>query len=1462
MAETITIDIVANFVNKTSAGSNAAKQSVDRVAKAARDAKREADRLSGTNARPRISVVDRATSTLNKVNSGLRSIGGKTVRAGVKIIDYATRPLRAIKNSLFSIKGLVAAIGTGWAANQLIMKPIGLADQYSSAKIGFSTLLGDTGGQKLMNDLDKFAKATPFKTSNTISQAQKMIAMGWDAKNIVKDMTTIGDAAAATGKGDEGLQRIVLALAQIKSKGKLSTEELNQLAEAGISAKRYLAEGLGYGSGDSALMKMSKDLEKGAIGSEAAIKAIMKGMKEYKGMMDKTANETVEGLKSQIEDTFEINIFRKWGQGLQDGAKRGLGSIVKLLDRSEGSLEKFGDTVYEIGKDLSNWTADKLEGTIDKILEVSNSKAFKEASFGGKIAIMWDKVIAEPFGEWWDSKGKPYVAKKMGSLGKGLGSGLSKSLMALLGVDVVGIAGESASIGGSFASGFAKGFESKKVWSAIVKAAGRAFKTGFTSFFTGGALEKIIVGSLAVKITSGILNGITKAQTLWAGTGELVGGGVGGLGTGGAMTLSGMGLKGIIGSTGNAVVNGSGILGMLASVGYKMKGSSMLAGNLGGVGMSGLSAAGVGLATVSGAAGGIAGAVNAIGDLTRTIQANSNNDRNLYGTRAGVKAGMVGTGALVGSIFGPVGTAVGAGLGGIATYLAGNKLADAISGVSKSTAELNAEAEKLASKQMAKRFGDITLSAEELSQRVSDVFGEKTISRVNKFNQSMADLQTAQTALSEYKDTVDYTHARIMGKEKLAESDITSYKEALDGYSSATKQLLSANKSTNQSAFKLLWGDDTKGLQAITKNMNKTYTGLEKQLSERSAKLNDVMAKAFEDGKITIDEEKKINEVVKQIEDIQRKIEERLQKKKKYESEESYNVLGDKYKDTNLTPDSFKSLISELDKQGEIDMKAYDNARIKAKAELKLELEEGTISQKEYDKAIKKVEAKWRKGKAITVKQKVNVSLEVLKTNYSKEFAGIQEKLSSDKLFSDNQILKLKKSTTGTGLRGESIGTVWNKNSKIEFASMKDSFLKSAGVSKAAQKELSDMYKSLQPQEKDLQELKKSYEKAGEEVPKWIEESLADISNIKLMSGDMNSFYKIIGEQIAKDDPSYAKALKDAKAKGQKVPQALIDGINEGMKGDVNVKKKANVDVDAKTKTENAKKKSDSKTKKDLGKSKKVNKKASVNVKADTKTKGAKDKANKKTKSDLGKPVSTKKTGTVNVNSKTTGTGAAADKAKQEFKAPVDQRFGTSISENGKVKVSSVSLSGAGAAIASAWETFKGWVKDKFKNSVDVTSNVRVNTVKSGGTGGGKKKKQSANGGYVDKAITTLVGEAGPEMIIPLSANRRQRGKSLWEQAGRAMGIMQNADGGLYGTGSSKLADLMNSANSVGRTGETQKQAVTPVKVDVGGITLTIQSSGNGVAQDIQQNADTISGQIADILQKAFQNMPLTAGEA
>lgn len=140
-------------------------------------------------------------------------------------------------------------------------------------------------------------------------------------------------------------------------------------------------------------------------------------------------------------------------------------------------------------------------------------------------------------------------------------------------------------------------------------------------------------------------------------------------------------------------------------------------------------------------------------------------------------------------------------------------------------------------------------------------------------------------------------------------------------------------------------------------------------------------------------------------------------------------------------------------------------------------------------------------------------------------------------------------------------------------------------------------------------------------------------------------------------------------------------------------------------------------------------------------------------------------------------------------------------------------------------------------------------------------KTKSANGRYVDRPLETIVGEAGPEYIIPVGANRRQRGRALWERAGRALGlyhgdeIAMNANGGLYGYGSSALDMFGNSEVSSENTESAPRSNGNgTINVDVGGITIQVAS-----AAEIG-NEDAMAAKLAKILEKAFQNIPVTVG--
>lgn len=988
MAREVTIDVEARFIDNVSGEAKGASKSFNEVEKNARLAAKEIDNLGKKKAEPKVDanttqaktkvskidkllsklgskktdaklgILDKATaviekvtskvksfgsktytglvklrdsnvlSTMNKISSGLKNVTSKTWHVAVKIKDYATAPLRTIKNMLFSIQSLVMAIGAGIAAKQLIINPINLADAYSSAQIGFSTLLGDSAGQQMMNDLDAFAKATPFKSAEVIAQTQRMIAMGWDAESIIQDMTTIGDAAAATGKGEQGLQQIVTALAQIKTKGKLSTEELNQLAEAGVSAKRYIAEGLGYGSGDEGIAKMTKDLEDGKIASEKALQALLTGMQEYKGMMDKTANETVGGLWSQIEDTFEINVFRKWGQGLQDGAKRGFGSVVTLLNEAEGALEEFGDMLYEVGENVSNWLADKFENAVKRITEITDSYEFKNASLGEKIKMLWNGVVVDPLKEWWEGGGQAKTAETAGKIGSWMGQMLTKGLLAIFGAtDVLneGLGTEAGSnIAGSFVQGFLDNFDGAAITQAFTDAIGNVW----------GALPtwaKIALGIYAGgKVAGGIANFAGGIASFLGGTAKTIGG------------FS-------IASSAYPILtsSGSGIIGTLGKAG---------------VGLGATTTGGAILAGASGIAGGIAGGLSlgkGIYDIYGAYKANKEGNETEFNAK--MASGLtttsgVGMGAAIGAVVGgPLGALIGAGLGGVAGWFMGGKAADdiraaddALNDITAATEDLETEEEKLAEQSrliwqnMKDHFGDIKLSTAEIARLVDQIVWGDDMASFEKFNSAVQQAEASLQSMKTASEKADRWMWKASLGVKFNEDEIESIKASFDEYISSAKAYVENKHYEFTAAVSLLVDVESEEGKSIIDSSNAFYTGLQEQLDSLGSQLSENVNIALEDGVITLDEQAEITNLQQQIAAIAEKI-------SNAEAKAEIELIKVKFGSGNLDLDSFDAFMSQMETTLNQRIAANDDAFKASVATLQLELAEGAITEEEYN---------------------------------------------------------------------------------------------------------------------------------------------------------------------------------------------------------------------------------------------------------------------------------------------------------------------------------------------------------------------------------------------------------------------------------------------------------------------------------------------------------------------------------
>jgi tape measure domain-containing protein len=150
------------------------------------------------------------------------------------------------------------------------------------ARIGFTTMLGSAErAEAFLRDVADFAVRTPFEFPELLDASKRMLAYGFAAEDVLPTLEAVGNASAAVGLGTEGINRIILALGQMRAKGKLSAEEMRQLTEAGIPAWEMLAEAMGKTTAE--IMDMQS---KGLIPADRAIKMLVEGMnKRFGGMM-------------------------------------------------------------------------------------------------------------------------------------------------------------------------------------------------------------------------------------------------------------------------------------------------------------------------------------------------------------------------------------------------------------------------------------------------------------------------------------------------------------------------------------------------------------------------------------------------------------------------------------------------------------------------------------------------------------------------------------------------------------------------------------------------------------------------------------------------------------------------------------------------------------------------------------------------------------------------------------------------------------------------------------------------------------------------------------------------------------------------------------------------------------------------------------------------------------------------
>ena len=236
------------------------------------------------------SKLNSAVAQANRFSGQLESIGKK---------NYFTPMLDTLKGAQRDLRQIVQGIilaQSFYQGIQLFKNLTAAVYEYTDAldyaKVTFSNLFRDVSlGEEFVAVLQQYASRSPFDFTDVEQGARSLAAYGIEAKNLMFVMQGIGNLAAVTGD-PQTFETVSRAIGQINAKGKLSAEEMRQLAEAGLNVKAVY-ERLGVEAGN---------LGKANIDSATAINAIIGVLNDnYAGAMN-AANMTMRGMIGNVKD--------------------------------------------------------------------------------------------------------------------------------------------------------------------------------------------------------------------------------------------------------------------------------------------------------------------------------------------------------------------------------------------------------------------------------------------------------------------------------------------------------------------------------------------------------------------------------------------------------------------------------------------------------------------------------------------------------------------------------------------------------------------------------------------------------------------------------------------------------------------------------------------------------------------------------------------------------------------------------------------------------------------------------------------------------------------------------------------------------------------------------------------------------------------------------------------------------
>lgn len=499
------------------------------------------------------------------------------------------------------------------------------------------------------------------------------------------------------------------------------------------------------------------------------------------------------------------------------------------------------------------------------------------------------------------------------------------------------------------------------------------------------------------------------------------------------------------------------------------------------------------------------------------------------GKLVGKKAAATSAAKAIGSAVGEIGTEAGTaaagmeGLGGVMTTAISSTgwavlSVGAVAAVGAAIYYIN---DALAEADIEKRFGNIALSAAEIEDAAKRLTTRDWTITLDAYMEAKTDLDGMEAQFNDAIETLNKLNWKVSVGMTLTDAEIESYQQSVEQAIQSTADLLSQQQYTASLGIGVAFTGQQK--QEQLDNLSELYTMFSDEFTSIGTEWSNLVNDALADGILSDSE---MAELMKK----QAELQEFVDKISSHRFEATIDNIVAKFDFTSLDKDSFEQLQKQMQEQIQQRIDEMDDLEIETRALLKTELEEGVITQEEYDNAVEQLENNIKNKMGALNLDVLDIEIGAIRTRYDLDPQEVEQ-------FADDVT-----STWNTEFNKYSEGkidltTFWG-NLNRTFA---EGYGELDSTSKAGMRKLME---SMEPDYLTLKQLQEEYVAAGKMPPAAVNDGLADYWQLELMTGNVTHMFDLLAYQIA-NDPEMMNALKQAAADGKEIPTKLAEALEE-----------------------------------------------------------------------------------------------------------------------------------------------------------------------------------------------------------------------------------------------------------------------------------------------------------------------------